>query len=127
MCHMNWLFRVDGSLFVLIGLVVLAAPSPQPALVRGVDVVALQPFKETRRLLGSQFIGNGLWALIFGIAVPDASSQRVAALARVFTISLVLAINGAQLARGAWKKPPLYAVTASLACIATAYLYLLFR
>lgn len=65
---MNWLFTVDGSLFVFIGLAVLATPSPQPALVRPVDEVALQPFKDTHRLLASQFIGNGLWALVFGLA-----------------------------------------------------------
>ena len=124
---MSFLFSVDGALFVFIGLVVLAVPSPQPALVRAVDDVALQPFKETRRLLASQFIGNGLWALIFGLAAPEPSSQRVAALARVGIIGLVLAINVGQLARGAWKKPPLYVVTATLGCIAAAYLWLLFR
>jgi hypothetical protein len=124
---MSWLFVVDGSLFVLIGLVVLATPSPQPALVRPVDDVALQPFKETRRLLASQFIGNGLWALVFGLAVTDPSSQRLASLARVGTIALVLVINTAQLAKGAWKKPPLYVVTASLGCIALGYVFLLLR
>ena len=124
---MSWLFTVDGTVFVIIGLVVLATPSPQPALVRAVDDVALQPFLETRRLLASQFIGNGLLALVFGLGVSDASALRIAALARVGTIGLVLAINFAQLGRGAWKKPPLYVVMATLGGIAAAYLWFVVR
>lgn len=124
---MSWLFTVDGAIFVFIGLVVLATPSPQPALVRPVDAVALPPFKDTRRLLASQFIGNGLLALVFGLAATGTSGQRAAAVARLVTLGIVLTINGTQLAAGNWKRPPLYVITSALLGIAVAYLWLLVR
>ena len=43
---MGLLFTLDGALFVVIGLVVLIILSPQPALVRPVDDLALR-FKDT--------------------------------------------------------------------------------
>jgi len=120
---MSALFVVDGSLFVLIGLVVLAIPSPQPALVRQVDeAVALRPFKDTRRLLASQFIGNGLLALVLVFAAGDAPAlARPAAAARLATIGLVLAINVTQLRSGVWKRPPLYLIGAALTAFAVGY------
>ncbi|MCX5742479.1 MAG: hypothetical protein NT062_08290 [Proteobacteria bacterium] len=119
---MNALFVVDGAVFVLIGLVVLAVPSPQPALVRHVDEdVALRPFEHTRRLLASQFIGNGLLALLVGLASPGAPAVRLAAAARLATIALVLAINASQLRSGAWKRPPLYFIGAVLIAFGLGY------
>jgi hypothetical protein len=48
---MIWLFTIDGAAFLLIGLVVLATPSPVPALMDPPDERrALVPFKDTRRL-----------------------------------------------------------------------------
>jgi hypothetical protein len=123
---MNTLLVVDGASFVLIGLIVVAIPSPQPALVRAVDeAVALLPFVHTRRLLASQFIGNGLQALV--LASAQGSSLRLAAAARLVTIALVLAINGAQLRSGVWKRPPLYLIIAVLAVFAIGYARLLLR
>lgn len=124
---MHFLFAIDGALFVLIGLVVLWTPSPQPALVRPVDDVALGPFKDTRRLLASQFIGNGLLALALGLTAAGAASERAAAGARIATIVIVLAINAGQLARGEWRRAPLYVVTGALAAIAVAYIVLLLQ
>lgn len=115
------LFLVDGAAFVFIGLVVMAIPSPQPALVRPVDDVALPPFRETRRLLASQFMGNGLLALVLGLTAPGAAAERAGAIARIVTIAIVLAINAGQLAAGHWKRPPLLAVTAMLSLVALAY------
>lgn len=119
---MNALFVVDGAAFSLIGAVVLAVPSPQPALVRRVDEeVALRPFEHTRRLLASQFIGNGLLALVVGVASPGASALRLAAAARLTTIALVLAINVSQLRSGAWKRPPLYFIAVVLTAFGVRY------
>lgn len=119
---MSVLFVIDGAAFVLIGLVVLAVPSPQPALVRHVDEdVALRPFEHTRRLLASQFIGGGLLALLLGLAAPGAPVLRLAAAARLATIALVLAINVTQLRSGAWKRPPLYVIGAVLGAFGVGY------
>lgn len=119
---MSPLFVVDGAAFVLIGLVVLAVPSPQPALVQPVDVaVALRPFEHTRRLLASQFIGNGLFALLAGVWLADGAVLRLAAAARLATIALVLAINVTQLRSGAWKRAPLYFIGAVLTAFGLGY------
>ena len=115
------LFVIDGAAFVFIGLLVMATPSPQPALARPIDDNALPPFLETRRLLASQFIGSGLLALVLGLIAPGAGAERAGAIARVVTFAIVLAINGGQLARGNWKRPPLYLITAVLSGLALAY------
>lgn len=121
---MNALFVADGAAFVLIGLVVLVIPSPQPALVRPVDEdVALPPFRQTRQLLASQFVGNGLLALLIGATGSDAQVQ-LAAGARLATIALVLAINGTQLRSGVWKRPPLFLIGGVLVPLGIAYLRL---
>jgi hypothetical protein len=123
---MRSLFLVDGIAFVLIGLVVLATPSPQPALVRPVDeAVALAPFEETRRLLASQFLGAGLLAAVFGALVHDPGALRAAALARIVTIAVVVSINVAQLRAGHWKRAPLYVISSVLSAIALGYAALL--
>ncbi len=124
---MEWLFLTDGGLFVLIGLVVLATPSPQPALASPVGDEALPPFKDTRRLLASQFIGNGLLAGAVGWFARDPRLFEAAALARIATIAILLAINVTQLNGGRWKRAPLYFITAALSLIALAYGALLLR
>ena len=119
---MNTLFTVDGVAFMLIGLIVLATPSPQPALVHPVaDPVTLTTFKDTRRLLASQFLGAGALALCVGAWGTDPSLSRMAALARVVTILIVLAINAGQIRAGHWKRAPLYFITSTLAVIGAAY------
>jgi hypothetical protein len=125
---MNPLFLVDGAAFVLIGAVVLAIPSPQPALVRPVDEAnALLPFMHTRRLLASQFVGNGLLALVVGLAAASEPMVRSGAAARLATIGLVLGINLTQLRSGVWKRQPLYFIGGVLGAFAAGYAYLLLR
>jgi hypothetical protein len=122
------LFILDGAAFVLIGLVVLAAPSPVPALVHPPDEArALVPLEDTRRLLASQFIGGGALALAVGTASPGAALERSAAIARLVTILLVVAINASQLRGGYWKRTPLYAVVATLGALAVGYATILAR
>lgn len=121
------IFLIDGTAFVLIGLIVLSTPSPQPALVRPVDTdVALQPFKDTRRLLASQFFGNGLLALVVGLSQCGADTVRLAAIARIATIAMVLGINVSQIRQGRWKRPPLYVITAVLGLVAAGYVRVVF-
>ena len=106
----------------------MAIPSPQPALVLPVDAErALGPFMHTRRLLASQFMGNGLFALIVGLAAPNVGVLRLAAAARLATIVIVLIINVTQLRSGAWKRPPLYFIGATLALFGVGYDWLLLQ
>ena len=125
---MSWLFTIDGAAFVLIGLVVLATPSPVPALMDPPDERrALVPFKDTRRLLASQFIGGGALALAVAAGSPGAALERGAAIARLATILIVLAINASQLRGGYWKRPPLYFIVATLCALAFGYAVMLTR
>ena len=125
---MNLLFKIDRAAFVLIGLIVLLVPSPQPALIRAVDeIIALPPFKDTRRLLASQFFGNGLLALVFGFMVSDVGAERAATFARLATIAVVLVINIYQLRGGFWKRLPLLIIAFTLGSIFLSYLWLLVR
>lgn len=122
MSGLGWLLLVDGAAFVVIGLVVLAAPSPQPALSRILDAEVLVPFLDTRRLLASQFLGVGLLALVIATQVHDAATLRVVALARVLTLLVVIAINAYQLRDGAWKRGPLHGLLTGFVLLATCYL-----
>jgi hypothetical protein len=125
---MIWLFTVDGAAFLLIGLVVLATPSPVPALMDPPDERrALVPFKDTRRLLASQFIGGGALSLALALGSPDSALQRSAAIARLATILIVLTINASQLLGGYWKRPPLYFIVATLGALAFGYAVMLAR
>ena len=125
---MNLLFKIDGAAFVLIGIIVLLVPSPQPALNLIVDEIsALPPFKDTRRLLASQFFGNGLLALVFGYMVSDFNAERAAAFARLATLVVVLVINFYQLRGGYWKRLPLFIIAFTLSSIFLTYSWLLVR
>jgi hypothetical protein len=124
MTAISWLLVVDGAAFVLIGLVVLAAPSPQPALSRPLDGDALQPFVDTRRLLASQFVGVGLLGLLVGSQVHDVATLRMAAVARILTLAVVIAINVAQLRGGDWKPAPLYSLLVAFSLLSAGYLAL---
>lgn len=124
MTALSWLLVVDGAAFVVIGLVVLAIPSPQPALTRELDAAAVRPFSDTRRLLASQFVGAGVLALVIGSLVHDVATERVAALARVATLVVVMAINVAQLRSGDWKPGPLRSLLVVFALLCLAYLTL---
>jgi hypothetical protein len=115
----------DGFVFVAIGVLVLISPSPQPALKAPlVERTAVEPFKDTRRLLASQFIGTGLLALALGLFGQDPSLLRLAALARVLTLATTMAINVTQLRAGLWKPGPLYGLLSIFGVWLLAYVYL---
>ncbi len=116
---------LDGGLFVFIGLIVLLAPSPQPALTTPVDEVALGPFKDTRRLLASQFVAVGLMLFMLGWFVRDMQVLRVAALLLVGSLLLVIAINLSQLRHGSWKPQPLYFLIGIFTVFSLTYVFLI--
>ena len=101
------LMDVDGVLFVVVGLVVLAMPNPQPALSRPLDPAALRPFEDTRRLLAAMFLGSGLVVLVVGLAVTEPRALLWVSRARLAAFAVVAAVNVSQLRRSDWKRPPL--------------------
>ena len=108
MAHpLRLLLDLDGSMFIAIGLVVLAMPNPQPALSHPLDPAALRPFEDTRRLLAAMFLGSGLLVLVAGLEVTDPRTLRWLSGARLVSFAVTAAINVSQLRRGDWKRPPL--------------------
>lgn len=124
---LNQVMTLDGLLFVLIGIVVLLAPSPQPGLVTPVSDSVLPPFKDTRRLLASQFIAVGLMLFTLGWFVHDLPILRIAAILRITTLLLVISINLSQLRQGYWKPRPLYFLIGLFTVMALVYTLLILR
>lgn len=124
MSAVSWLLVADGTAFILIGIVVIALPSPKPALTRELDPAALGPFIDTRRLLASQFVGAGMLALLIGARVHDTATLQIAAMARIATLMIVIAINASQLRSGIWKRAPLLGllIVFSVLCVGYAVL-----
>lgn len=119
------LMTLDGALFTLIALVVLATPSPQPALVRPVDDDALGPFMDTRRLLAAMFLASGLLLVIVGREVTEPRVLAHVAWVRIVSFLVVATVNIAQLRGGRWKRPPLMVLLAVWTVLVTAYTALL--
>jgi len=117
----------DGILFVLVGIIVLINPSPQPTLKTPVNEVALPPFEDTRRLLASQFITSGLLIFTLGWFVHDVGILRLTAFLRVLTLLIVLAVNISQLRRGFWKPQSLYVLIGVWMVFCALYLFFGFR
>ena len=117
----NVLLDIDGAIFVLIGIVVIVNPSPQPTLVDQVDSRTIVPFEDTRRLVASQFIGNGLLAVLVGMRVHDVNTLKWAATARIAMLVTVIAVNASQLRRKAWKPSFLYGIIASFSFVIMVY------
>lgn len=119
------LMTLDGALFTLIALVVLATPSPQPALVRPVDDDALGPFMDTRRLLAAMFLASGLLLVIVGREVTEPRVLAHVTWVRIVSFVVVATVNIAQLRGGRWKRPPLMVLLAVWTVLVTAYTALL--
>lgn len=62
----NIFIQLDGYTFLLIGIIVLIIPNPQPGLTKKVNEDDLLPFSQTRRLLASMFIASALLLIIIG-------------------------------------------------------------
>lgn len=127
MTTLGWVLLADGAAFVTIGLLVLAAPSPQPALRDPVDAAALGPFLDTRRLLASQFVGIGLVTALVALRSDDADLLGAVACARAATLLVVVVVNVTQLRARAWKPAPLRVLIGAFGSLALAYLVLAAR
>jgi hypothetical protein len=72
----NTFIQIDGFTFLLIGIIVLIIPSPQPGLTKKVNEEDLLPFSQTRRLLASMFIASALLLIVVGRSVTDPEILR---------------------------------------------------
>lgn len=119
----NTLIKTDGFLFLLIGIIVLIIPSPQPGLTKKVNEDDLLPFSQTRRLLASMFIASALLLLVVGFYVADYQVLRNIGIVRVASFGLVIALNAKQYLSKRWKPAPLIALMSIFSLMSAAYLY----
>lgn len=120
------LIRTDGYLFLLIGIVVLITPSPQPGLTKKVNEDDLLPFSQTRRLLASMFIASALLLIVVGHSVADFAILRNIGIVRVLSFALVIALNANQYQSKRWKPAPLLALMAIFSGMSIAYIFGIF-
>lgn len=120
------LIKVDGYLFLLIGIIVLITPSPQPGLTKKVSEEDLLPFSQTRRLLASMFIASALLLIVVGHGVEDYQVLRTIGMVRILSFVLVIALNANQYASKRWKAAPLIVLMTIFSLMSVAYLYLIF-
>ena len=121
--YLNAFIQFDGYIFLLIGLIVLIIPSPQPGLTKKVNEEDLLPFSQTRRLLASMFISSALLLIIIGYWVADYEALRLISVARVVSFALVIVLNAIQYKSNRWKPAPLIALMTFFYLLSLIYLY----
>jgi hypothetical protein len=123
----NTFIQIDGFTFLLIGIIVLIIPSPQPGLTKKVNEEDLLPFSQTRRLLASMFIASALLLIVVGRSVTDHEILRQVGMVRVASFALVVALNANQYHSKRWKPAPLIALMTIFSMMSLTYLYLILR
>lgn len=119
----NTFIQIDGYIFLLIGIIVLITPSPQPGLTKKVNEVDLLPFSQTRRLLASMFIASALLLIIIGRNIIDQEILRQIAIVRVISFVLVIGINAMQFQSKRWKAVPLIVLMTIFSLMSLIYLF----
>ncbi len=122
---MNTFILLDGSLFLLIGLIVLVFPSPQPALTRPVSTDDLLPISQTRQLLAAMFISSGMLLIVIGRHVTDLATLQGIGYARIIAFALVICLNALQFRSRRWKSAPLVALMSLFSAMSLVYAYLM--
>lgn len=124
---LNTFIQIDGYTFLLIGIIVLIIPSPQPGLTKKVNEEDLLPFSQTRRLLASMFIASALLLIIIGRSVLDHEILRQISMARVASFALVIGLNLNQYHSKRWKPGPLIVLMTIFSSMSLIYLYCIFK
>lgn len=121
----NYYIQFDGFAFLLIGIIVLIAPSPQPALSKPVNEDDLKPFLQTRRLLAAMFLASALLLIVIGRNVTDLETLKAVGLARIASFLLVIIINANQYKSKRWKAAPLLVLMSLFFVMSLVYGYLI--
>lgn len=121
------LIKIDAYLFLLIGIIVLIIPSPQPGLTKKVNEEDLLPFSQTRRLLASMFIASALLLIVVGHCVVEPDILRKIGMVRVASFALVIALNANQYQSKRWKPMPLIVLMTVFSLMSIAYLFFIFE
>ena len=127
---MNSLFnsyiQFDGYAFLIIGIIVLISPSPQPGLSKPVNEDDLLPFSQTRRLLASMFIASALSLIVIGRNITDLETLKEISIARIASFLLVIILNAVQYKSKRWKPAPLISLMSLFTIMSLIYVYFIF-
>ena len=123
----NFYIQFDGFAFLIIGIVVLLKPSPQPGLTKPVNEVDLLPFSQTRQLLASMFIASALLLIVIGKHFTDLQILKEVSIVRVISFALVISINAFQYKSKRWKSTPLVVLMTLFSLMSLIYLYFIFN
>ena len=119
----NTYIQFDGYAFLVIGIIVLMTPSPQPGLSKPVNDDDLLPFSQTRRLLASMFIASALLLIIIGRMVTDLETLKAISLVRIASFLLVIILNAIQYKSKRWKPAPLIGLMTLFGIMSLIYVY----
>ena len=124
---MNSLFnsyiQFDGYAFLIIGIIVLISPSPQPGLSKPVSENDLLPFSQTRRLLASMFIASALLLIVVGRNISDLETLKEISIVRIASFVLVVILNATQYKSKRWKPAPLIGLMTFFSIMSLIYIY----
>ena len=127
---MNSLFnsyiQFDGYAFLIIGIIVLISPSPQPGLSKPVSENDLLPFSQTRRLLASMFIASALLLIVIGRNISDLETLKEISIVRIASFVLVIILNAVQYKSKRWKPAPLIGLVTLFSIMSLIYIYFIY-
>ncbi len=122
----NSYIQFDGYAFLIIGIIVLISPSPQPGLSKPVNEPDLLPFSQTRRLLASMFITSALLLIVIGRNITNLEILKEISIVRIASFLLVIILNAVQYTSKRWKPAPLIALMALFTIMSLIYVYFIF-
>ncbi len=122
----NSYIQFDGYAFLIIGLIVLITPSPQPGLSKPVHENDLLPFSQTRRLLASMFIASALLLIVIGRNISDLETLKEISIVRIASFVLVIILNVVQYKSKRWKPAPLIGLLSLFSIMSLIYIYLIY-
>lgn len=122
----NSYIQFDGFAFLVIGIIVLISPSPQPGLAKPVNDNDLEPFSQTRRLLASMFIASALLLIVIGRNITDFEILREISVVRIASFILVISLNAIQYKSKRWKAAPLIGLMTLFTIMSFIYAYFIF-
>lgn len=119
----NSYIQFDGYAFLIIGIIVLISPSPQPGLAQPVNANDLEPFSQTRRLLASMFIASALILIVIGRNIEDIVILKEISIVRIISFILIIILNAIQYKSKRWKSVPLIGLMTFFTIMSLLYAY----
>ena len=123
----NSYIQFDGYAFLIIGIIVLISPSPQPGLSKPVNEDDLLPFSQTRRLLASMFVASALLLIVIGRNITELETLKEISIVRIASFLLVIILNAVQYKSKRWKSAPLIGLMSWFTIMSLIYIYFIYK